>query len=189
MEHMQEISKYISFLLRHHPEKLNLHMNMHGWVEVGQLLDGINQEKKYALTMEDLEEIVETDSKGRYRFNEGKSKIKACQGHSIPWVLPELTFMEPPEVLYHGTTEKAWKKIQNSGYILKMKRHAVHMQAQTEPAWQSAKRWNLVPVVLVIDSRAMHADHYEFGKTENEVWCTEAVPVKYVKDVLYEKES
>ena len=28
---------------------------------------------------------------------------------------------------------------------------------------------------------------YEFGVTENEVWCTEEVPVKYICDRIYEK--
>ena len=33
--------------------------------------------------------------------------------------------------------------MKDSGYISKMKRHAVHMQALEEKAWQSAKRWHI----------------------------------------------
>ena len=33
----------------------------------------------------------------------------------------------------------------------------------------------------------MYKDGYEFGVTENEVWCTEAVPVKYICDRVYTK--
>lgn len=35
-----------------------------------------------------------TDKKGRYRFNKEHTSIKACQGHSIPWVEPEVEYME-----------------------------------------------------------------------------------------------
>ena len=33
----------------------------------------------------------------------------------------------------------------------------------------------------------IYKDGYEFGVTENEVWCTEEVPVKYICDRIYEK--
>ena len=48
--------------------------------------------------MEILEEIVRTDNKQRYSFNEDKTKIRANQGHSIP-VDVELEEKQPPEFL------------------------------------------------------------------------------------------
>ncbi len=105
------------------------------------------------------------------------SKIKACQGHSIPRVTLELSFEEPPEYLYHGTTTAALEKIRNIGAILKMSRHAVHMQEKPEKAWQSALRWKQEPVLLMIAAHRMKQDGFVFGKTENAVWCTERVPV------------
>lgn len=98
---------------------------------------------------EDVSWIAE-DNKGRYRFDEKHEKIKCCQGHSVPWVEPELEYCEPPEFLYHGTTTKALEAIEESGAIKKMKRHAVHMQADISKAWQSAERWHKTPVVLKI---------------------------------------
>ena len=68
-----------------------------------------------------------------------------------------------------------------------MQRHAVHMQADIDRSWQSAERWHLTPVVLRINARKMAEDGYKFGVTENEVWCTEEVPVKYISDRIYEK--
>lgn len=178
------VSIYISFLLRHHPEDANLEMDKHGWVFTEQLISGINASDKYHITMEELESIVATDNKGRYRFNEEHTKIKACQGHSISWVEPELEYLVPPEYLYHGTTTAALEKILNSGAVKKMSRHAVHMQAAEKKSWQSAKRWHLVPVVLKILAGQMHEDGFTFGKTENDVWCTEQVPVKYLAEVI-----
>lgn len=174
------VSVFLCYLLRHHPEEVQLTMDLHGWVDVEQLITGVNTYSKFHLDKEELEEIVAEDNKGRYRFNENHSRIKCCQGHSIPWVEPELVFCAPPEYLYHGTTTVALEKIMASGSVKKMKRHAVHLQEVEEKAWQSAKRWHLVPVILKIDAKAMAADGYEFGVSENRVWCVEEVPMKYI---------
>ena len=184
---MNEISKYLCLLLRHQPEKAGLDMDSHGWVSVEQLIRGVNRSGRHKLDIDLLEKIVDEDKKGRYRFNEDHSRIKCCQGHSVSWVEPELTCCEPPEFLYHGTNTKALQAIEESGAIKKMKRHAVHMQAVIDRAWQSAERWHMTPVVIKINAAEMFRDGFTFGVTENEVWCTEEVPVKYICDRIYNK--
>ena len=187
-EKNKKLSVYLSMLLRHAPEEAGLSMDIHGWVSVEELIQGINQKGKYLIDLEKLERIVESDSKSRYRFSEDKLKIKACQGHSIPWVIPQIEYGEPPEFLYHGTTVEALEKIKDSGAISKMSRHAVHMQADISKAWESALRWRKKPVVLKIASGQYAQDGGVFGKTENEVWCTEQVPVKYLAEEIYVRE-
>ena len=182
----RNVSVYISFLLRHKPEDIGLEMDRHGWVSVEALIDGINKKGKYSLDRTRLEEIVRQDNKGRYRFNADHSRIKACQGHSISWVEPELERIQPPRYLYHGTTTVALEKILASGAISKMSRHAVHMQADPRKAWQSAQRWHLTPVILKIDAGEMHSQGFVFGKTENNVWCTETVPVEFIAEKIYD---
>lgn len=181
------VSIYMCYVLRHHPEDIHLDMDKHGWVSVQQLIDGINNKGKYYMDFNELKSIVDNDSKGRYRFNEDCTRIKACQGHSIEWVEPELIYKEPPKYLYHGTTKEAYELIKESGYIDKMKRHAVHMQEYKDKAWQSAKRWKKEPLLLQIDAYKMYNDGYIFGVSENDVWCVEKVPVEYIVHVIYEK--
>lgn len=181
-----KLSVFIALLLRHKPEILDLTMDVHGWVSVEQLLQRINADSKYSLTREGLDEIVRTDSKGRYRYSEDGTRIKACQGHSIPWVEPELRIAQPPRFLYHGTTAQAWELIRTDGCIRRMQRHGVHLQAEPEKAWQSARRWKKVPVVLKIDAEQMDADGIQFGLSDNGVWCTEQVSVMYIREVLVE---
>ena len=152
---MKKLSVYLCYLLRHHPEEAGLDMDPHGWVSVDQLIDGVNHHGKYTLDRDQLERIAAEDDKGRYRFNGDHSRIRCCQGHSIPWVSPELTWGPPPEYLYHGTTTAALKKIEADGAIRKMNRHAVHMHTDEAQAWRSARRWRLTPVVLKIDAGAM----------------------------------
>lgn len=180
----QKLSIYLSFLLRHSPESLHLSMNEQGFVDVDELIDAINKDGQYSISKEMLDRIVEEDSKGRYRYSSDGTRIKACQGHSVPWVEPELTVKKPPAVLYHGTTLAAYNEIISSGAISKMKRHAVHLQADERKAWQSAKRWKKPCVVIKIDSAKMFLDGHEFGISDNMVWLTESVPTKYIIEVL-----
>lgn len=154
---------------------------------VEQLINGVNKHNSYKLTQELFEIIVAEDNKGRYRFDEKHERIKCCQGHSVPWVEPELNYCEPPAFLYHGTTVKALEDIEESGAIKKMQRHAVHTQADISKAWQSAGRWHKTPVVLKIEASEMYNDGYKFGVIENEVWCIDEVPVKYICANIYNK--
>lgn len=153
-EDYKRLSTYLCSILRHNPQIIGEPhevMDNHGWVNVDTLIKSVNNSGKCHITRSILEKIVAEDKKGRYRFDQYKSKIKCCQGHSIEWVKPELTYKEPPEILYHGTNTTAMNKIIASGHISKMKRHAVHMQADIEKARQSAERWHHhEPVILKI---------------------------------------
>lgn len=178
-------SIHISYLLRHAPEAAGLDMDRHGWVSVSQLIDNVNAGGKFSLTLEQLREIVALDQKGRFRFSPDGARIKACQGHSIAWVEPELEIRTPPEFLFHGTTAEALQDILKTGAVLRMNRHAVHMQADVDKAWQSAmRRRNKTPVVLKIAAGTMHGDGVVFRISENGVWFCERVPTGYIAEVL-----
>ena len=75
-------SKYLSLILRHKPETIGIKLDEHGWADVDELIAGIS--KTHDLNMDILEEIVRTDNKQRYSFNDDKTLIRANQGHSIP---------------------------------------------------------------------------------------------------------
>ncbi len=172
-------SKYLSYLLRHHPEDCQLDMDIHGYVRIEELIQNM------PITREQLDMIVATDNKQRFKYSDDGLSIKACQGHSIPWVIPELTYKNPPDILYHGTTDEAYQLIKKSGYISRMQRHAVHMQASMDKAIQSASRWHRTPVILVIDAKQMVKDGYQFGVSDNNVWCIEQVPIQYIKEEIF----
>ena len=64
-------SKFISLVLRHHPDVVGISLDNHGWADVKQLIAGIKK-AGHKINMDILEEIVRTDEKGRYSFNEDK---------------------------------------------------------------------------------------------------------------------
>lgn len=186
---LKSLSIYLSYLLRHHPEDLGLEMDTEGWVNTAELIRGINQQGKYTLTKERLEQIVAQDEKGRYRFSADGTRIKACQGHSVPWVIPKMELLPPPIYLYHGTTTEALGEILLSGAVKRMRRHAVHLQADVRKAWASANRWKgKKGVVLQIAAGEMAANGFSFGKTENDVWCCAEIPEAYIDRVLTTKQ-
>ena len=172
-----EISKFISLILRHKPEIIGISLDSHGWAIVDELVDGIKKEYK-DFNFDDLCEIVKTDKKKRYSFNEDRTKIRANQGHSIKIDL-ELESVQPPSKLFHGTGEKYVSSIDRIGLDRKSRQY-VHLSKDIDTARSVGARHGK-PVIYEIDSKSMFDDGYKFYLSENGVWLTTEVPVKYLK--------
>ena len=169
-------SKYISLILRHKPEAIGITLDEHGWANVDELLAGVS--RTHPLDMAGLEEIVRTDEKQRYSFNEDHTLIRANQGHSIP-VDVELEEKVPPEILWHGTGEKYVSSIDAQGLIPKSRLY-VHLSSDVETARKVGSRHGK-PVIYEIDCHKMTEDGYRFFLSANHVWLTKEVPARYLK--------
>ena len=174
-----DLSKFISLILRHKPETIGINLDEHGWANVEELINGIKKSGK-EIDMDILEEIVRTDNKQRYSFNEDKRFIRANQGHSIK-VDVELKEMQPPDFLYHGTAIKSMESIMDEG-LKPMSRLYVHLSSDYNTAINVGKRHG-DPVVLKIDAKRMYEDGNKFYVSENGVWLTEYVGKKYMRIV------
>lgn len=172
---MEQLSKYISLILRHKPEVIGITLDEHGWAEVEELVAGIAKDRLF--NMEMLEEIVRTDEKQRYSFNEDKTLIRANQGHSVP-VDVELERVTPPQYLWHGTGEKYTRSIDEMGLIPKSRLY-VHLSGDMETAVKVGKRHGL-PVLYLVESGKMAEAGYEFYRSVNGVWLTKEVPVQFL---------
>lgn len=170
------VSRFLCLILRHKPEEIGITLDEHGWANVEELIAGVS--RKYPITMDILEEIVRTDEKQRYSFNEDKTLIRANQGHSIQ-VDVELEEMDPPEYLYHGTAKKYVESIEEWGLVPKSRLY-VHLSEDTETAMEVGNRHG-DPTVLRVCSGKMHRDGFKFYKSKNGVWLTDKVPVKYLE--------
>ena len=175
MEKTDRLSKFLSLILRHNPDAAHVTLDEHGWANVEELLAGI-QSTGRKIDMEILEEIVATDNKQRYSFNQNKTLIRANQGHSIA-VDVELKEQEPPEFLYHGTATRFLGSIEREG-LKPMSRLYVHLSKDIETALKVGERHG-VPVVLKVHSGDMYRDGYQFYLSENGVWLTPKVDAKY----------
>lgn len=172
---LKETSKFISLILRHKPEVIGITLDEHGWANVDELIAGVA--KTHEFNTDILEEIVRTDEKQRYSFNEDKTLIRANQGHSIP-VDVELDEVEPPVTLWHGTGEKYVTAIDAQGLIPKSRLY-VHLSKDRDTAVKVGKRHGR-PVLYIVKAGEMHQDGYKFYLSKNGVWLTKKVPAKYL---------
>ncbi len=172
MKKHEDISKFLSLVLRHKPETIGLVLDENGWANVKDLVSKMDN-----LTMVTLEKIVETNDKKRFAFNEDKTKIRASQGHSLNINL-ELKPVEPPEVLYHGTADRFVEIIKSTG-IKKQSRSHVHLSSNFYTAVSVGQRHGK-PVVLEVNAKKMQEDGYKFYLSENNVWLTDIVPIGYI---------
>ena len=170
-------SRFISLILRHKPQVIGITLDEHGWADVKELIDGVNRSEGHYLDQEILEEIVRTDEKQRYSFNESHTLIRANQGHSIP-VDVELEKRSPPDILWHGTGEKYVASIKEGGLLPKTRLY-VHLSSDMETAKKVGSRHGK-PVVFRVDCREMEQDGYEFFLSANNVWLTKEVPAAYL---------
>ena len=175
---LNQTSKFLSLILRHKPEAIGITLDEHGWADVAELIEGIRRTKPF--TMEMLEEIVRTDSKQRYSFNQDKTLIRANQGHSIP-VDVELQVVKPPEYLYHGTGQKYVESIDRTGLLPKSRLY-VHLSSERETAVKVGSRHGK-PVVYRVKSGQMQADGRVFYRSVNGVWLTKQVPAEYLEKI------
>ena len=133
--------------------------------------------KTHEINREILEEIVRTDNKQRFTFNEDKTKIRANQGHSIP-VDVELPEAVPPDRLWHGTGAKYVASIDQHGLIPRSRLYA-YLSSDVATATKVGSRHGK-PVIYIVKTKEMHDDGYKFYLSKNGVWLTKEVPVKYL---------
>jgi putative RNA 2'-phosphotransferase len=171
------ISKFLSLILRHKPETVGLTLDSKGWVEIETLLAACAKNGN-AFSRNELEEVVATNDKKRFSFDETKTKIRASQGHSIT---VEIEFEErnPPPILYHGTAEKNLDSILKKG-LEKRGRHHVHLSSEIETARAVGTRYGK-PVILEIDAAQMSAQGIKFYVSANEVWLVDEVAPQFLK--------
>lgn len=176
-KHLAEISKFLSFVLRHRPHDIGLVLDKEGWVTVEELLEK-SAGRQPGLTRATLEEVVATNDKKRFALSSDGLRIRALQGHSTKMVDIAFKAQVPPVVLYHGTATRFLASIRKKG-LLPQTRQYVHLSKDITTATAVGARHGKV-VILTVDAKAMLADGFKFYLSDNEVWLTKEVPVKYL---------
>lgn len=153
-----DLSKFLSYVLRHRPDEIGITLDPQGWAAVDTLLQQANVHG-YPLTRLLLEEIVKTNSKQRFSFSSDGSKIRANQGHSVSIDLG-LSAQVPPVVLFHGTARRFLESIFATGLHSGDRQH-VHLSNDVETAYKVGQRHGK-PTILEVAAQEMHADGFIF---------------------------
>jgi len=170
------LSKYVSFLLRHNPE--DLEMDGDGFVDLDELVSKVR--RRYPIV--DRKFLIEiADESERKRFEIVENKIRALYGHTVP---VHIQFKEDKQIarLFHGTTPQAARQILKSG-LQPMRRRWVHLSPTDEIAREVGKRRTKNPVVLVIDASEARSSGIKYFRATDKVYVCKHVPAKYIKTI------
>lgn len=172
----KEISKFLSYVLRHAPETIGLRLDPNGWAEIDELVSKSKKAGK-RFDLDTLRTVVAENDKQRFTLSENGRRIRAAQGHSVAVDLA-LKASEPPALLYHGTASRNLDAIFAEG-LKAGRRQQVHLSLDPETARKVGERHGK-PTVLSVDAVRMHVAGFTFSRADNGVWLTDYVPAEFL---------
>jgi putative RNA 2'-phosphotransferase len=177
---LQQLSKSISLALRHQPHKFSLFLDKEGWVKLDDLIRSLRPLKAgWEKVDQALIEKMNTESdKKRFEIRDGY--IRAYYGHSLAQTI-EKQAVRPPNILFHGTTAWAWKKISKEG-LRPMKRQFVHLSTDTHTALRVGERRTEDVVLLTIDAVSAWNNGIKFYHGNEGTWLADRIPPQYIMD-------
>jgi len=170
-----QISRFLSYALRHEPESVGLTMDRAGWVEVDDLIEGARAQG-ISLSLDRLERLTERDQKGRFSLSNDKIRIRANYGHSIEVDIAP-TGVEPAELLYLGAAAQHAQTILGKG--ISSAGQPIRLAPEPHRALRLGAR-HKDPVVLEVLARSMVESGYSFQKSDDG-WLTEEIPARYIR--------
>jgi putative RNA 2'-phosphotransferase len=179
-EHKQ-LSKLMSLILRHEPQKWGLTLDANGFVALDELLHAIHRSKSHAAVTEaQIRQVVRESDKQRYEIDEGDPlpRIRARYGHSIQ-DLVSYAPSEPPEILFHGTSRRVLQAIRAEG-LKSMKRQYVHLSSEYEQARLVGARHDAQPIILTIRAQAAWQSGVKFYNPEPRLYLADEVPPEWI---------
>ncbi|WP_445663965.1 RNA 2'-phosphotransferase [Fodinibius sp. AD559] len=172
-------SKFLSHVLRHHPESIGLEVDNNGWAKISELVEKAQHNGKN-IDRDIIREIMQNSSKQRFILSSDRKYIRAGYGHSIDVDL-QLKPKDPPENLYHGTARNNVSSIFADG-IQAQSRNFVHLSTTIDEARNVGGRHGK-PQILLVFSKRMSREGYDFYQSESEesIWLTNFVPPEFLE--------
>jgi putative RNA 2'-phosphotransferase len=177
---LSEVSKFLSYVLRHEPQAIGLTLNQEGWVSINELIACATKNGK-TINQDLINTVVETNDKKRFEISSNGLQIRAVQGHSAQSVNLSYTPTIPPETLFHGTATRFLDSILSKG-LLSGVRQYVHLSHTIQTAIEVGQRHGK-PVVLEIKAQLMHQQGFIFFQAQNGVWLTDHVPIEFLSSI------
>lgn len=177
------ISKEMSFVLRHQPPPS---VDPLGFVPLADVASCLSSRPSSFTILA----IVARDLKQRFQLGRsasGAPTIRATQGHSFP--LAPLAFrpvraVPPGHLALHATSGAAWRRIQETGELRRMRRTHVHLACLPRHLRRDA--W--AEVLLAVDVASALRSGVEFVVADNGVLLTEGpVPAALCHEVRWEE--
>ena len=173
------LSKTISHALRHEPWLYELELDDEGWVSIKLLLDSLRRQREewFNLGKADLVKMIASSDKKHHKIQ--NEKIKAIYGHSLPGKFLK-RLAQPPEILYHGTSFDAAKKIITEG-LKPMNRQYLHLSVDVEMAKKVGQRKTTQPVIFIIMSNKAYQSGLKFYRGNDYVWLADFISSEFIE--------
>lgn len=172
-----EVSKFLSYVLRHQPQSIGLTVDSEGWADINTLIACASKDNNM-LTQQLIHAVVESSDKKRFAISEDGRCIRAVQGHSVQQVDIHFNEKMPPEFLYHGTATRFLAAIKEQG-LLAGSRQYVHLSSDETTAMAVGQRHGK-PTVLKINALLMYQQGIKFYQAPNGVWMSKTVPTGFI---------
>ena len=171
-----QLSKFLSYVLRHRPDSIGMMLDSQGWVLVDDLI-AKSRAAGTDFTREELLHVVETSDKKRFSLSPDGAMIRAAQGHSVAVDL-RLATQEPPAILYHGTATRFVNSILAEG-LKPQSRQQVHLSVDEATAQRVGQRHGK-PAIFKVEASRMHREGFKFFLADNGVWLIDHVPPEFL---------
>jgi putative RNA 2'-phosphotransferase len=73
---LTKVSKYLTFVLRHHPETIGMQLDQDGWLNIDELIQNANAHGK-SITHSQLQEVVASSEEKRFALSDDGLRIRA----------------------------------------------------------------------------------------------------------------
>ncbi|MAF67186.1 MAG: hypothetical protein CMJ84_16205 [Planctomycetes bacterium] len=132
---IERITRSLAYMLRHRPDEFDLELDRHGYGELNEVVEALNERIGEPIEGEDVVEAIGAGNRARYEIVEGR--IRALYGHSIDVDPGEPT--KPPERLYIGVSERDGERAARSG-LAGGRRNFLHLALTEEDAIETGQR-------------------------------------------------
>ena len=171
------ISKALSLILRHEPQRFGIVLDPEGYAPLEDVLDAVRT-RVPGVSAQDIETVIREVEPDKRRFTLSEGEIRANYGHSTVEKILHVPAV-PPDLLLHGTSEKALEGILQQG-IRPMRRQYVHLTTNAELATRVGSRHGKVRV-LTVNAAAAHAAGVVFYRANESFWLAGWIPPEFVR--------
>jgi len=178
VDNTTRLSKFVALILRHRAHDFGVTLDFEGFTDFEELKRIVAMRSRDKYNNADWQTILNGDTDGKKRFEFKGGRIRALYGHSHVEVVTYPT-VEPPEILYHGTTPQAEKGIRREG-LRPMKRQYVHLSANTERALSVGSRRTEEVVLLFVRAREAYQAGTEFHNPEPLHYLAKFIPTEFI---------
>jgi len=177
----ERLSRFLAFVLRHHPEEANLTLDEQGSVDLDTLAAAISSNPGFeTVTRQQIEGLVASGPAAQ-RFEITGNRIRARYGHTLPQAI-EYEVAQPPDFLFHGTTPESADAILAEG-LKPIERQRVHLSVDTPAAREVGRHRCPDPVVLRIDTVCAQKGGAKFYCGGPAVWLSDEIAVQCITRV------